>query len=148
MFFKQNYGLFMVKKKSGKPRVKQIKCKGKKGCGFEFHPNDVTPKKTWTLTSPMPDANGNITITLMASWNCPNCGKSIIGAKGKTKGEFKSKSKRTMLEEKLNANEQFEIAQLAQEMGYKQENVEKMVGLFIQRGFTKGKIEDGKYIPA
>ncbi len=32
------------------------------------------PIKTWQLVSPLPDANGRITITIMGSYECPNCG--------------------------------------------------------------------------
>ncbi|MCE4628208.1 MAG: ZPR1-type zinc finger protein [Desulfurococcales archaeon] len=32
------------------------------------------PVKTWTLVSPMPDKYGRITITIMGSFVCPNCG--------------------------------------------------------------------------
>jgi len=32
------------------------------------------PKKTWQLVSPMPDSQGRITITIMGSFECPNCG--------------------------------------------------------------------------
>ena len=32
------------------------------------------PLKTWTLVSPMPDKHGRITITIMGSFQCPNCG--------------------------------------------------------------------------
>lgn len=32
------------------------------------------PSKTWSLTSPLPDAYGRITVTVMGSFVCPNCG--------------------------------------------------------------------------
>ena len=32
------------------------------------------PKKTWQLVSPFPDSKGRITITIMGSFECPNCG--------------------------------------------------------------------------
>lgn len=32
------------------------------------------PVKTWTLVSPIPDKRGRITITIMGSFVCPNCG--------------------------------------------------------------------------
>ena len=32
------------------------------------------PAKTWTIVSPLPDKYGRITITIMASFVCPNCG--------------------------------------------------------------------------
>ncbi len=32
------------------------------------------PDTTWTLVSPLPDKYGRITITIMGSFTCPNCG--------------------------------------------------------------------------
>ena len=32
------------------------------------------PIKTWQLVSPFPDSKGRITITVMGSFVCPNCG--------------------------------------------------------------------------
>jgi len=32
------------------------------------------PLKTWQLISPFPDSKGRITITVMGSFVCPNCG--------------------------------------------------------------------------
>ncbi|ABM80762.1 hypothetical protein [Hyperthermus butylicus] len=32
------------------------------------------PAKTWQLVSPFPDSRGRITITVMGSFVCPNCG--------------------------------------------------------------------------
>ncbi len=34
------------------------------------------PVKTWTLVSPFPDKKGRITVTVMGSFRCPNCGDS------------------------------------------------------------------------
>jgi len=34
------------------------------------------PVKTWTLVSPFPDKYGRITVTVMGSFRCPNCGYS------------------------------------------------------------------------
>lgn len=34
----------------------------------------VEPSKTWQLVSPLPDSKGRITITIMGSFVCPNCG--------------------------------------------------------------------------
>ncbi|MCE4611306.1 MAG: transposase [Desulfurococcales archaeon] len=33
------------------------------------------PERTWTLVSPMPDRLGRITMTIMAAFRCPSCGK-------------------------------------------------------------------------
>ena len=43
------------------------------------------PSKTWQLVSPMPDARGRITITVMASFVCPNCGYKWRAAISKIK---------------------------------------------------------------
>ncbi|MET1101237.1 MAG: chromatin protein Cren7 [Pyrodictiaceae archaeon] len=34
----------------------------------------VEPIKTWQLVSPFPDSKGRITVTVMGSFVCPNCG--------------------------------------------------------------------------
>ena len=39
-------------------------------CGTEVK----NPEKTWQLVSPLPDAEGRITITVMGVFKCPNCG--------------------------------------------------------------------------
>lgn len=43
-------------------------------CGY-----DTQPLKTWHLTSPLPDADGRISITIMGSFKCPSCGHSWRG---------------------------------------------------------------------
>jgi len=45
----------------------------------------VEPIKTWALTSPLPDAKGRITITVMGSFECPNCGIRWRGVVSKLK---------------------------------------------------------------
>ncbi len=37
---------------------------------------DVQPHKTWQLVAPLPDADGRVTIIVMGSFKCPNCGYS------------------------------------------------------------------------
>jgi len=80
------------------------------------------PVKTWQLVSPLPDSKGRVTITIMGSFVCPNCGykwRAVISkikvggeeveleASGK-KAEIKSSaSKRT--EEKRGGGEVIEI---------------------------------------
>jgi len=39
-------------------------------CGTEVK----QPEKTWQLISPLPDAEGRVTITVMGTFKCPNCG--------------------------------------------------------------------------
>jgi len=73
-------------------------------CGTE-----VQPAKTWQLVSPLPDADGRLTITVMGSFKCPSCGYSWRGKvsvmkvgpngevefqKGKTKRRKKKKKEK------------------------------------------------------
>lgn len=50
-------------------------------CGAE----GVAPHKTWQVVSPFPDEAGRITITIMGSYRCPNCGHSWRGVVSKIK---------------------------------------------------------------
>jgi DNA-directed RNA polymerase subunit RPC12/RpoP len=50
-------------------------------CGTEVK----EPAKTWQLVSPLPDAEGRITITVMALFVCPNCGFKWRAALSKMK---------------------------------------------------------------
>ncbi len=43
------------------------------------------PLKTWQLVSPMPDSKGRVTITVMGSFQCPNCGHKWRGVVSKLK---------------------------------------------------------------
>ena len=43
------------------------------------------PSKTWQLVSPFPDAKGRITITVMGSFVCPECGHRWRGVVSKIK---------------------------------------------------------------
>jgi len=40
---------------------------------------EVQPLRTWQVVSPIPDADGSITITIMGSFKCPSCGYSWRG---------------------------------------------------------------------
>lgn len=43
------------------------------------------PSKTWQLISPLPDEYGRLTLTVMASFVCPNCGERWRGVLSKLK---------------------------------------------------------------
>lgn len=45
----------------------------------------VEPSKTWQLVSPFPDSKGRITITVMGSFVCPECGHKWRGVVSKLK---------------------------------------------------------------
>ncbi|MCY3412934.1 MAG: hypothetical protein INQ03_14950 [Candidatus Heimdallarchaeota archaeon] len=132
----------MAKKKKG------IFCKN---CNFEViigEPSDLDNlNKEWPFVAPMPDKDGKVTITQMATWSCPKCGKTIRGARGKTKGDFDGKSKKVQIEEKLAENVEFDIEVFANSMGAEKENLEKMLNFMIKKGIAKGKIEGDMYKP-
>jgi predicted RNA-binding Zn-ribbon protein involved in translation (DUF1610 family) len=68
-------------------------------CGAE----GVKPDKTWQVVSPLPDAMGRVTITIMGSYRCPSCGYSWKGVVSKIKAggsgvEIESQGKGRKLE--------------------------------------------------
>jgi len=127
-----------------KPKV--IKCK-KCDNSFEIGSDEdkETRNKEWTMVAPMPDKDGNVTITLMATWHCSNCGKTIRGSAGKTKGEFSGKSKKQQIDELIEMEEDFDLEEVADAVGVKIENLEKILKVHIKKG-VKAKIEDGEFI--
>ncbi len=137
----------MAKKKASakekKIKVKPVKCKK---CGHSFMPHEAQPKKQWTLVSPMPDKDGNVTITMMASWDCPNCGKNITGSMGKTKGDQTGPSKKELIDEKLAAKSNFNINEFAKSLKVSEENLSKILKVHIKKGNVKAKIVDSEFI--
>ena len=135
-------------KKAKKPKIKDLKCKK---CGHSFPPNSEEGlkhrKKTWTFVSPMPDKNGDVTITAMASFNCPNCGKNITGAYGKTKGDFGGKSKTERIKDILDAKTTFKIDDFAKEIGVEGDNLTKILNMMIKKGSANGEIKSGEFVP-
>ncbi|MHA2278145.1 MAG: hypothetical protein ACXAC2_20385 [Candidatus Kariarchaeaceae archaeon] len=135
-------------KKKRKPKVKDLKCKK---CGYTFTPlsdDDLNNrKKEWTMVAPMPDKNGDVTITAMASWNCPSCGKNITGSYGKTKGDFGGKSKTEKIKDKLAENTSFTIADFAKEIGVDDVNLTKILNMMIKKGTANGNIDSGNFNP-
>jgi hypothetical protein len=47
----------------------------------------LSPVRTWTLVSPIPDRYGRVTITVMGAFVCNNCGKTWSGPIQKLKSE-------------------------------------------------------------
>ncbi len=72
-------------------------------CGTE-----VQPQKTWQLVAPLPDADGRVTIIVMGSFRCPNCGYSWrqkistikVGPEGEVEVGKAAKKKRKKKEKK------------------------------------------------
>ncbi|MHA1217946.1 MAG: hypothetical protein ACTSSN_05305 [Candidatus Heimdallarchaeaceae archaeon] len=126
-------------------KKKLIKCKN---CGEEWLPTDVPTKKEWNIVSPMPDKQGNVTITRMATWDCPNCGKNRTGAKAKTKGEFKEEeTPKYKIEHAISSEEKFNIADLADEIGFDVESIKKIIPMYLKKNKIKGKIDGDFFIP-
>lgn len=126
-------------------KTKKIKCKH---CGNEWLPKEVPTKKEWNLISPMPDKDGNVTITRMATWDCPNCGKNKTGAMGKTKGEFKEEeTPKYKLEKALESSKKVDLEALAEETGYDIVNLKKIIPAYLKKKNIKGKIEGNFFIP-
>lgn len=77
------------------------------------------PEKTWNLISPLPDAYGRITITVMGSYACPNCGHRWRGVVSKIKAggssveiEGKKGVKKIGNDDKKNDEDRGEIIEL------------------------------------
>lgn len=124
--------------------MKPIKCK----CGNTWMPHEVPTNKEWNMISPMPDKDGNVTITIMATWTCPKCGKSKTGAKGKTKGEFKEEdTPKYKIETAITSGKEFSISKLADDTGFDIENIKKIIPMYMKKKKIKGTIQGDKFIP-
>lgn len=125
-------------------KMKPIKCK----CGNTWMPHEVPTNKEWNMISPMPDKDGNVTITIMATWTCPKCGKSKTGAKGKTKGEFKEEdTPKYKIETAITSGKEFSISKLADDTGFDIENIKKIIPMYMKKKKIKGTIQGDKFIP-
>lgn len=137
-----------------KTRKKRAKSKEKsvviscKSCGQVVNPKEHPPSSTWTLTSPLPDKEGRITLTVMGSFDCPRCGKNIKAAMKKIKSddEVSGKSKKELLLESLQSQtSNITVDELAEKIGLPASAIEKATLLLIKRKEVGGKIEDGVY---
>ena len=130
---------------SKKSKEKKIVCKK---CGESWFPTEYPPNKEWTKLAPLPDAEGRLTIMIMATWNCTNCGTSTMGLKGKFKDEEPTgPSKQELLLEKVKkVKDKISISELAAEFSLNEENLEKALQVFIKRKTINGKIENGFFI--
>jgi len=126
-------------------KKKLIKCKN---CGYEWLPNEVEPEKTWNLVSPMPDKKGNITVTVMAVWICPNCGSKVKGVYSKIKvgEEIKGIDRRKILIETLNSVDKITIKEAAEKIRVSEETARKAIEYLIKKGEVVGEIEGDTFI--
>jgi hypothetical protein len=134
--------------KKGKGRKKKVSCKN---CGFGESVADFgQPSKTWNLVSPMPDKDGNVTLTVMGSFRCPKCDKSLTTSIQKIKGDQfgggKSK-KELLIDLASNQSEAVSLEDLAGQIGLSAESIEKALTALIKKGDLKGKVENAVYTP-
>ncbi|MFX0195414.1 MAG: hypothetical protein ACFFCW_04755 [Candidatus Hodarchaeota archaeon] len=124
-----------------------IICKNK-SCGLTISKLEVSPTKTWNLVSPLPDKEGRLTITIMGTYSCPNCGRSntSVVAKFKDVEEGEKKSKRDQLIELLESEDQVILAEIALKFGFSEVTVQKAVEALIKHGRIRGRIEDNTFI--
>ena len=137
-----------------KTRKKRAKSKEKdvaiscKSCGQAINPKENPPSSTWTLTSPLPDKEGRITLTVMGSFDCPRCGNNVIAALKKIKSddEISGKSKKEILLEMLQSQKSdVSMEELAEKIGLTATAVQKATELLIKRKEVEGKLENGTY---
>ena len=129
-----------------KIKKKKISCKK---CGCIINPTDNPPSKTWQLISPMPDKEGRVTLTIMGSFKCPDCGAAVRAAMKKIKGDEigSGQSKRESLIQAVKLIQdptpidQIEIA------GVSPTAVGKAIETLINQGLVGGKVENSIYHP-
>ena len=133
------------KRTKGKEKEVAISCKS---CGQVINPKENPPSSTWTLTSPLPDKEGRITLTVMGSFDCPRCGKNIKAAMKKIKSddEVSGKSKKELLLESLQTiTSDISIEELAGKIGLTPAAIQKATELLIKRKEVNGRLENGIY---
>ncbi len=124
--------------------AKKLKCKN---CGnTEFG----QPVKTWQMYSPLPDSQGNITITIMGSFEC-TCGKKVRGAVKKIKtdqtagGTYAKKEK--LFETLSNATDTINLKELSSTLDIEISTLKKVVEVYIKKGKVKGQVSADSFIP-
>lgn len=129
-------------------KAKVIKCK-KCSNSFEIGSDEdkATRGKEWPFVAPMPDKDGNVTITQMAVWKCSKCGKTIRGSAGKTKGELGGKSRTEQIKELVASGAQFTLTDFATTLNVDAANLEKILKMMIKKGQANGEIVEGVFIP-
>jgi len=124
--------------------AKKLKCKK---CGnTEFG----QPVKTWQMFSPLPDSHGNITITIMGSFEC-TCGRKVRGVVKKIKtdqtegGTYAKREK--LLETLVSATDEIDLAKLCTELDIELNTLKKVVEAHIKKGKVKGQVTDNSFVP-
>ncbi len=123
-------------------KARYIKCKY---CGSTFRQlGDKYVLKTWHKVAPMPDKHGNITISIMAVWVCPNCGKKNMGklTSIKSGSDIRGRNYTQRLIDIITSHQEISISEIAQKLGMEEKTVEKAVDYLIRKNILKAKKED------
>jgi len=121
----------------------KLKCKN---CG---NTSFGAPLKTWQMCSPLPDSEGNITITIMGSFECPNCGKKVRGAIKKIKTNQSvegSYSKREELLKRLESEEKIDLQELSSTLNIKINTLRKVIEVYIKKGKIRGQLTNDFFV--
>lgn len=123
------------------PRKTKIKCKK---CGSIFNSsNKINIIRTWHMISPIPDKNGNLTITIMASWTCPNCGSKNTGKISTIKSNLDAHGE-TPSQKLINIIKQrkiISISELADIIKTKEDNIKKALEHMIKKKIINAVIK-------
>jgi len=124
----------------------RLKCKS---CGAEYESQgDVKIIKTWHMVSPMPDKDGNITINIFATWECPRCrarNRSKISSI-KSGAELRSRSYTERLREAIYRAKEVTLEELAEMFNMSKDTILKALRYLIEKRVIKAKIEGEKII--
>ena len=127
--------------------AKKLKCKKCGNTSFE----GLKPLKTWQMYSPLPDKDGNLTITVMGSFTCPNCGKNVRGAikaikTDQTEGGTYAKREK-LLEALVSATDKIDLTELSSMLDIEVNTLKKVVEAHIKKGKVKGQVIDDSFVP-
>lgn len=131
---------------TSRKRKKKIICKK---CGHEINPIETPPEKSWQLISPMPDKEGRVTLTIMASFHCPSCNASVRASLKKIKGDEigSGQSKKELLIQAVNLVQEPTPIDQIEITGISSVAVGKAIRTLIDQGKLNGKVEDDIFYP-
>ena len=119
-------------------------------CAYKINPVETPPNKTWNMISPLPDKMGRVTLTIMGSFTCPKCGKSLRIAMQKIKSDSEPTGvsrKQGLVATLQEINEKTSIEEIAGKVGLSDHAVSKATSLLIKKGEVKGIIKEGFFLP-
>ncbi|OLS19508.1 MAG: hypothetical protein HeimC3_44550 [Candidatus Heimdallarchaeota archaeon LC_3] len=119
-------------------------------CAYKINPVETPPNKTWQMISPLPDKMGRVTITIMGSFTCPKCGKSLRLAMQKIKSDSDASvvsRKQGLVTTIQELKKKTSLEEIAGKVGLSDKAVSKATSLLIKKGEIKGAIEDGYFVP-